>query len=171
MADFEPAINITLENEGGLVNNPSDPGGITNHGISLKFLRTLRTNATPDDIRFMTVDEAKQIYLNEFWLKNDYGKIVDQLLANQIFDLCVNIGASMANSCLQRAVNNAADKAAISVDGNIGLRTLDAVNSARPTLLRSCLRIEAANYYKNLVKNNPKLNIFLKGWMNRCYSF
>lgn len=85
---FPIAIAFTLCWEGGYVNDPADPGGETNHGISKK--------AHPDlDIKNLTVEEAKEIYRKEYWL----GAGCDRLpIAESIalFDTAVNIGVSRA---------------------------------------------------------------------------
>ena len=53
MTDFDLAINYVLENEGGVVDDPNDPGGLTNFGISQKQYPDL-------DIRDLTRDQAEQ---------------------------------------------------------------------------------------------------------------
>ena len=70
MADFEQAINFVLKNEGGLEENPNDPGGITNHGISLRFLKSIKPDASEEDIRNLTVNQAKTIYYDHFWVNS-----------------------------------------------------------------------------------------------------
>lgn len=170
MATFDKAITITLQHEGGLSDNPKDPGSITNFGISFTFLKNFNPAATPDDIRNLTIDKAKNIYRFEFWDKNRYGQINNQSLANQLFDLCVNIGPGMANICMQRAINYA-NRSSLVEDGILGSKTLDAINQLNSVLiLQSALRRQAVDYYKQLVANNPKLTIFIKGWIDRCYS-
>lgn len=169
MARFENAINIVLENEGGLVNNPSDPGGITNFGISLEFYKTIKVGAAPEDIIGLTQAMAMQIYRSCFWDKNKYNLIADQFIATKVFDLSVNMGAKNANLCLQRAAK-AAQMRPIVEDGVIGTQSLYAINSSPPTCVYAALKSEAAGYYRNLAHANPKLEIFLKGWLNRAYS-
>ena len=72
MSDFNVAVDFVLENEGGLSENPKDTGGITNFGISLRFLRELPNEnlrrygifepVTEMTVRDLTIDQAKFIY-------------------------------------------------------------------------------------------------------------
>ena len=57
MADFQLALAFTLKQEGGLVDNPADPGGLTNYGIALN----VHPELTADDIRTMTPERAAAI--------------------------------------------------------------------------------------------------------------
>jgi len=86
MAEFSRAINTILKNEGGYVNNPNDPGGETNYGISKRSF--------PDvDIRNLTQEKAIAIYRASYWGKYP---LLDQLdsqeVATKVFDLMVNMG-------------------------------------------------------------------------------
>lgn len=59
-AFFDKAIPTILRNEGGYVNNPTDPGGETNFGISKRSF--------PDvDIKNLTQEKAVAIYRSSFW--------------------------------------------------------------------------------------------------------
>ena len=59
-SSFDLAIPIVLENEGGYVNDPADPGGETKYGISKRSYPAL-------DIKNLTVEQATAIYLRDFW--------------------------------------------------------------------------------------------------------
>ncbi len=59
--DFEQAADFTLSWEGEYVNNPQDPGGETNFGISKRSYPLL-------DIKALTIDQAKAIYFQDYWL-------------------------------------------------------------------------------------------------------
>ena len=59
---FDEIIEVVLHHEGGYVNDPKDPGGETNYGISKR--------AYPDvDIKNLTEDGAKDIYRRDYWEK------------------------------------------------------------------------------------------------------
>ena len=62
---FDIALDFVLEHEGGLVDDPNDPGGLTNMGISIRFGREI--GLIEDDIREMTKEYASQIYEVHFW--------------------------------------------------------------------------------------------------------
>ena len=86
MADFDRAITFVLAQEGGYVNDPNDPGGETNFGISKR--------AYPDvDIAGLTAEAAKGIYKRDYWdvLLLDSRSYAD---AVAILDTAVNMGVS-----------------------------------------------------------------------------
>ncbi|MBI5328869.1 MAG: hypothetical protein HZB80_11375 [Deltaproteobacteria bacterium] len=60
--NFERAIDFVIKQEGGYVNNPADPGGETNYGISKKAYPAL-------DIKNLSQDAAKEIYKKDYWSK------------------------------------------------------------------------------------------------------
>ena len=85
---FDRAVTFVLLMEGGYVNDPDDPGGETNHGISKRSYPNL-------DIRSLTIDDAKTIYKRDYWDKCscdnlNYGMDVC------VFDTAVNMGVNTA---------------------------------------------------------------------------
>jgi lysozyme family protein len=99
--NFDQAFDRLFGNEGGYVDNPADPGGETNYGISKR--------SYPDvDIKNLTRDGAKAIYLRDFWtpLQADH---LDDALMFQVFDFAVNSGIQTAIRYLQRAIGVADD--------------------------------------------------------------
>jgi len=84
--DFEQAVDFTLGWEGGYVNNPQDPGGETNFGISKRSYPLL-------DIKSLTIDQAKAIYFQDYWLAGrcaEFGHPKSTIL----FDIAVISGVS-----------------------------------------------------------------------------
>ena len=168
MANFDDAIEIVLKDEGGLENIASDPGEITNMGISLRFYKTIKENATSDDIKSLTKDMAKAIYRKYFWEKGKYNLIANQAIATRAFDLAVNIGIIHANKLLQQSaniVNNLHPN--LEIDGILGARSLLAINKSEYEKLLQIFKSLATEYYTNLVKEKPTLQIFLGGWVAR----
>jgi lysozyme family protein len=149
MADFNLAIDTVLTNEGGLVDNPSDPGGLTNFGISQRSYPTV-------DIRNLTRETAAAIYQRDFW---HYDAVQLQPMATKIFDMSVNMGHA-AIRILQTCLG-------VTVDGIWGPGTCAAVNAAGDSLL-SDYRLALGRHYQNLVLANPALAQFLKGWLRRA---
>jgi lysozyme family protein len=98
---FDEAFTRVLGHEGGYSNNPSDPGGETNWGISKRSYPEL-------DIRSLTKEAAKDIYRLDFWqptgLVNAHPGVVFQL-----FDFAVNSGIQTATRAYQRALGVADD--------------------------------------------------------------
>jgi lysozyme family protein len=92
MAFYAPAIALVLAHEGGLVDNPNDPGGLTNWGISQRVYPHL-------DIKALTKDEATAIYLKDYWTRT-MADLSDQRLANCALDCAVNQGPEVARTFL-----------------------------------------------------------------------
>ncbi len=160
MAEFAPAFSVVIANEGGLVELANDPGGITNFGISLRFLKTIQADATADTIRNLSIDQAKNIYLIHFWLSARFKDITSQLIACFVFDMVVNMGLGNAVKCVQRATN-------VQEDGVMGKDTLCILNSSDESALLRELRKYRCLYYCDLVLKNPLRWSELNGWINR----
>ena len=158
---FEHAVNIVLANEGGLSVDPHDAGGTTKFGISQASYPHL-------DIKNLTIDQAKKIYMHDFWNNQPYKNINDFEIAAKIFDLSVNIGAKWANRLLQRALKSTS--CTVSEDGVLDAKDIAAINQADPTDLLAALKSETAGYYRMLATIHPKYSIFLRGWLKRGYS-
>jgi lysozyme family protein len=182
MAEFLVAIKTIFKHEGRFVDDPNDPGGATDYGISLRFLQSLGDldhDGWPDgdinkdgecnseDIKALSIDDAERLYKIHFWDKVGYERIHDQSIATKLFDLCVNVGIVGANKIAQRSVRSATG-ITLEDDGMMGFRTIAALNMCTPQLLLVAIKSEAAGYYRSL----PKIlkDQFLKGWLNRAYS-
>lgn len=97
---FDQAFDRLLGHEGKYVNDPRDPGGETNWGISKRSYPNL-------DIKSLSREAAKAIYLRDFW--DAVGDSVHAAIKFQVFDFAVNSGISTALRKLQRAVGVADD--------------------------------------------------------------
>ena len=99
MITFEYSFARLIGNEGGYTDGAGDPGGETKFGISKR--------SYPDvDIKNLTVDQAKAIYLRDFW--NPLGD-ADGAVKFQVFDFAVNSGVQTAIRKLQAAISVADD--------------------------------------------------------------
>lgn len=178
MANFLAAVNHVLRHEGGYVDAPTDAGGPTQFGISLRWLRSVGDvnrdgwlegdldhdgDVDADDIRALPLAHAVELYRTQWWDRYGYGRIGDQTLATKVFDLAVNMGAGRAHRLVQRALR-AAGKV-VEEDGVLGPQTLSAIDTYASRGLLPALRSEAAGFYRSL--NKPE---FLNGWLNRAYS-
>lgn len=98
---FEDAIARVLGHEGKYSNNPADPGGETNWGISKR--------SYPDvDIKSLTREKAIEIYRRDFWDRVHADELFDGV-AYQALDFSVNSGIETAVRYLQRALGVADD--------------------------------------------------------------
>ncbi len=159
---FEQLIGAVLDHEGGLSNVPEDPGGLTKYGISLRAYPCLGANG----IRNLTVEQAKDIYYRDWWRRLRCSEIQDDRLAQKLLDTCVNVGMRPGARILQRALREAGQSVAI--DGVIGPQTIGAANQADPEALLNAMRRLQADHYEALMRRNPKLERFRRGWMKRA---
>jgi len=173
MSSFDLAIPRVLQHEGGFVNDPADPGGATNFGVSMRWLKSqgllteVEHSTNTDDpieaIKKMSRDEASGFYHQYWWDAYKYGDIIAQAVANKVFDTAVNVGAPRAHRWLQTVAG------ATPVDGIIGPGTLSKVNAMNSVALLSGYQVMQANFYRGLVQAKPGLEKFLKGWLLRAY--
>ncbi len=156
MAIFSARIQRHIKaSEGGYVNDPKDPGGETNFGISKRAYPNL-------DIRHLTWAQAVDIYRRDYWEAMKISGLIDQALADNVVDTAINMGKAAAAKLLQQA-------ARVKEDGIIGPATIEAANRDPDTARRfGDLRITR---YHKLVENNPNLAKFLKGWIARADQF
>ncbi len=110
---FEEAIEIVLKSEGGFVNDPKDPGGTTNFGISQRAYPQL-------NIAQLSKEKAIEIYRKDYWEKNKIDSMPDKIRL-AVFDCCVNQGADFAIKTLQGICG-------VEKDGLIGPKTLEQLN-------------------------------------------
>ena len=107
--NFDDAFTRLLGNEGGYTNNPADPGGETNWGVTWPVLRqAMGEGIVPagTTIATLTRDQAKAIYLAYFW--NPIGD-AHPAIKFQVFDFAVNSGIQTAIRKLQAAIGAADD--------------------------------------------------------------
>lgn len=146
--DFEKAVQIILRHEGGYVDNPADPGGETNFGISKR--------AYPDlDIKNLTEAEAVEIYRRDYWDAIRCDEIPD-FMRLMVFDTAVNQGRGVAVRYLQ-AVSGA------DIDGIVGPQTLARANALK---LRDGLLRFAENRKDRYFKTRG-FDTFGRGWIAR----
>jgi lysozyme family protein len=154
--NWEEAIKHILKWEGGYVNHPSDPGGMTNLGVTKRVWEEWTGNpATEADMRGLTIEMVTPLYKKRFWdaiRGDDLPSGVDLC----VFDCAVNAGVGRASRFLQQAVG-------VVADGAIGPKTLEAVTkmSADELIEKFCDLRES--HYKSL----STFNVFGKGWMRR----
>lgn len=178
-------IARTLPLEGGLVDSASDPGGITDCGISLRFALA-EVSADPSelplfdidhdghvtaaDIRGLTPDLAADVYWRRIWAPGFYGKLSPAMVSWKTFDIAVNTGPKRSALILQFALR--ALGVAVQADGVVGAVTIAAVAAEAAKdqggALLAAIRREQAEFYRSLVSQKPALKVFLKGWLNRA---
>jgi len=160
MQRFNRAIKVILKHEGGYVNNPKDPGGETNFGISKRSFPNL-------NIKNLTENQAKDIYYNNYWSPMQLNHFNDEVLALHMFDFAINAGISRAVRAIQILLGFK-DK---EIDGIIGPLTIIKINThPYPGRLRNFYIDARKTFYKTIAEKRPVLKKFLKGWLNRVES-
>ena len=172
MSDFNDAIPTVLRHEGGFVDSPNDPGGATNFGVSLRWLKAKglleeleEQDKTQDEVlvvRSLTKEQAAGFYKAYWWDFYKYQNLTAQPVATKVFDTAVNIGASRAHKFLQGIVG-------VVPDGVLGPKSFAEANAMSPSVLVVKFQTAQAQFYRDLVVRNPKLEEFISGWLNRAY--
>ena len=123
--DFASAEGRTLVYEGGKVDNPKDPGGRTNQGVTQTTYDAWRRSQglATRDVYLMADAERDAIYRGEYWTPVR-GDDLPVGLDFCVFDAAVNSGVGQAGVWLQNALG---DHYVGTVDGVIGTKTMQAV--------------------------------------------
>ena len=154
--NFDAALQHVLKSEGGFVNHPSDPGGMTNLGVTKKVWEEWVGHPVDEAaMRALSVQDVAPLYKKNYWDKIKG----DQLPAGvdyACFDLAVNSGVGRAAKTLQQAVG-------VSADGAIGPATLDAVEKADARSLAT----EICDLRLKFLQSLPTFATFGKGWTRR----
>jgi len=157
--NWDEALRHILKYEGGYVNHPSDPGGMTNLGVTKRVWEEWTGKpATEADMRALTPEMVGHLYKTRYWNAvrgDDLPSGVDLC----VFDAAVNAGVGRASKFLQQAVG-------VNADGQIGPMTIAAITAkpADEVIDEFCALREA--HYKSL----PTFATFGKGWMRRLGS-
>lgn len=172
-----------IEREGGYVNDPDDPGGATNFGVTIHTMRKLGLDldrdgsVTPADVRKLTKEQAIDIFEKYYFEKPLIAMLPDVLHAS-VFDMYVNAGAN-AIKILQRLLGDMGHK--LAVDGVLGPKTIGAAQTAfmgAPEYLADAYGIARRNYYFRIADRRVASRKFARtraggkgGWIKRAEEF
>ena len=162
MERFERIFDYLLRVEGGYSDDENDKGGKTKYGITEEEARDFGYKG---DMQDLTKDFAKNIYLKKYYLGNKLDKVVDDKVALSICDWAVNSGRNGTKNA-QIAIKQLTN-ANLDVDGIIGNKTLDALNSVDPEKFLEVYHNLQRIYYKGKVEADRTQEGFLTGWLNR----
>ena len=154
--NFEQCLALVLRHEGGYVNNPKDPGGRTNLGVTQKVWEEWVGHPVDEAaMRALTPQDVAPLYKKNYWDKikgDDLPAGVDYAC----FDLAVNSGVGRAAKILQQAVG-------ANPDGAIGPASLDAVEKANPRDVAT----EVCDLRLKFLQSLPTFATFGRGWSRR----
>jgi peptidoglycan LD-endopeptidase CwlK len=161
-ANFERAQGVIKAFEGGFVQDPKDPGGATNFGITHRTLAAWRgvPTVTPAQVAALTYDEAKDIFFAKYWSPLQCGAMPGPL-ALAVYNAGIHCGIGTSARFLQSALN--AQGAGLVVDGDVGPITLAAV--ARSDIAAAVASVIAL--YEARLQSHPQVAHFGKGFANR----
>jgi lysozyme family protein len=164
VADFSASIALVLVNEGGdrYTENPLDKGGPTRFGIRLDTLSAFRKKAvTAADVKALTEAEARAIYQANYWAPLGCAQFGNQSLATAVLDAGVLTGISNSARMLQACVG-------VAVDGQIGPKTIAAVNGAVSGTVLAAFSQKLQAYLVAIVQRDASQVAFLVGWLKRA---
>lgn len=184
MADLQIAETKTLKWESGYCNVAGDRGGETIFGIARNMhpklsLWNIMDTYKKDFESFSkanykelekqclgNTDFKKQMdsfYREEFWDKIKGDCIESQHVANALYDFAVNSGVSRAVKSIQEVLG-------VVVDGNLGNKTLEAINKQEGKALCNKLCDKRKAFFEAIAKKGQNAK-FLNGWLNRVKDF
>ena len=156
MNNFKECLALVLKSEGGYVNNPKDPGGMTNLGITKKSLEEwLGHDVDEKFMRNLTPEMAAPFYEQKYW-RSCYGEVLPRGLDFIVFSMAVNAGPGRAVKLLQQSLGCVPD-------GVIGPATRSLILASNSATLIAKFSETRREYYKSL-KTFP---IFGAGWLKR----
>src|SRR5689334_223246 len=161
MASFDAFFPTLLKNEGGFVDDPADPGGATNKGITIETFRDcarryLGIEPTLANLEALTDAQAAKIYKPLYWDEVRGDEIELQPLADIVFDFEVSAGAA-ASRLLQSVLNDLGAAPPLAIDGEIGPATMAALRRADAVAVYRAYKHGRIEYYQDLVARRPSL--------------
>jgi lysozyme family protein len=149
-------FEMVLKHEGGYVNDPRDPGGRTNLGVTQRAWEAYWSRkSSEEEMRKLTPNIVKPFYKAMYWDKikgDDLPSGVDYAA----FDLAVNSGVGRASKYLQQI-------AGVTADGVIGPKSLEAIKSRDPKEMADALCDMRMDFLRRL----PTFETYGKGWSRR----
>ena len=178
MLSVDSMIDHLLRLEGGYVNDPDDPGGPTNFGVTQATLASWRGHpVSADDVRSMDISEARNIYKRRYYQRPKIDQLPEPLQPS-VFDMNVNAGGNSIK-ILQRTLREFGKD--VSVDGALGPQSIGAVNDAyneAGDYLVDAYGIERRNFYYRLADRRASSRKYARrkdggkgGWIKRAEEF
>lgn len=152
--NYDKAFTLVIAAEGGYVNDPNDPGGETNFGISKRQYPNV-------DIKNLTLDDAKTIYQRDYW-DAIQGDSLPWPLCAFVFDCAVNQGCdSAADFAAQKMLQGALG---LTQDGIIGPATLSAAGRSGQWQAAKFMALRGVRYTQS-----SKFDRYGQQWLTRIF--
>jgi hypothetical protein len=154
--NFPQCFALVLKNEGGYVDNPSDPGGATNLGCTKATWEAwVGHPVTKDDIKALTPNDVMPLYKAKYW-DTIKGDDLPEGVDYAVFDYAINSGPSRAAKALQSLLS-------VTIDGQIGAATLRALETSNPREVATAVCEARLAFLQSL----STYATFGKGWSRR----
>lgn len=148
-------LPIILAQEGGFVDNPKDPGGATNLGVTLNtYQQYLGRGVGVAELKALTAAQVMPIYSRDYWLAS-HADACPPGVDLMVFDAAVNSGPARSVRWLQQALG-------VDADGIAGVQTFSALDKASPAGVITLL----ANLRATFLHSLPIADDF-PGWFAR----
>jgi lysozyme family protein len=158
IGNFDKCLELMLKHEGGFVNHPQDPGGMTNLGVTARVWEEwLGRPVSEKEMRALTPTMVKPLYKRKYWDAIRGDELVSGV-DYVVFDVAVNSGVGRAIKFLQACVGVAAD-------GGFGPRTLAAVKIAEQDPARLIEQYSARRL--EFLQSLRTFPTFGRGWSRR----
>jgi lysozyme family protein len=155
-SNWDNAFKMMLASEGGYVNHPSDPGGMTNLGVTKRVWEEwVGRESNEKEMRSLTPEMVAPLYKRKFW-EACHCDLLPSGVDYLVFDFAVNAGPGRSAKILQTAIG-------VPADGSIGPVTLAAVQAQDPVELVEKFSQAKEDFYRSL----NTFETFGKGWLNR----
>jgi lysozyme family protein len=156
ISNWQKSFELMLKSEGGFVNHPSDPGGMTNLGVTkATWENWVGRESDEAEMRGLTPEKVEPLYKKKYF-DAVRGDELPMGLDYLMFDFAVNAGAGRAIKTLQTAVG-------VTPDGGFGPMTMAAVQAVDPNELIERFSQAKEDFYRSLTT----FATFGKGWLNR----
>ena len=156
MSNWDDAFKLMLKSEGGFVNHPQDPGGMTNLGVTKSTWENwIGRQSDEAEMRNLTPATVEPLYKKKYWDAVRADELPNGI-SYLVFDFAVNAGVGRSIKTLQTAVG-------VASDGWFGPATMAAVEALDPHELIERFSKAKEDFYRSL----PTFEVFGKGWMNR----
>jgi lysozyme family protein len=141
--NWKRSFELMLQSEGGFVNHPSDPGGMTNLGVTkATWENWVGRESNEAEMRGLTPEKVEPLYKKKYF-DAVRGEELPMGLDYLMFDFAVNAGAGRAIKTLQTAVG-------VTPDGGFGPMTMAAVQSVDPNELIERFSQAKEDFYRSL---------------------
>jgi lysozyme family protein len=154
--NFDDSLELVLKSEGGFVDNPIDPGGMTNLGVTKAVWEAWVGHPVDEKVmRNLTPEYVAPMYKSKFW-NQCFGDDLPKGLDYAVFDFAVNAGPGRSIKTLQQAIGCVPD-------GSIGPRTMGEIHNSDVRKVLEDFCAARLDFYQGL-KTFP---VFGKGWSKR----